>query len=580
MSRKRTRGNGEGSIFKRQDGGPWYIRWYDNEGKRREHCTKTTDKTTAQRILADKLADVALRREGIIDARQESLITEAGKPIETHLADFEAMMKARQCGENHVNHTLVLIRQVCIAARFVKPSDISADGMNQIMGAMKVERKAARTIQKRVVAMKAFTKWLTDHAKLPHDPLRSIKRPSVKTDRRRRRRMLLPTEWPYLRAATLTSGIRDGMNPLERAAMYAMAIQTGLRSAELRSVTKADLFLAGEKPYVRCKAEDTKNGQEARQYIQPDLAEELRRIVATKTPTAPVFPMPDRHDVADLLRADLAEARKQWLDEVKHDPDAHAKREESDFLASRNLQGEMLDFHALRHTTGSWLALQGIHPNVIKTVMRHSTITLTMDTYGHLLPDQHADAIGGMVNMLASTAPEAATGTAGKAPPPVQRTVGMRKEHLDSASGCDAVRDEADCLAPGEERKPLRIADVCETVQADASESEKCRGRESNPHALRHRILSPAPDSASPNSVVSRVGRPKANRSPSPVATPVGRTDTSPGQQRDASWQISLTPDADTSPRPAATGSHFARFRSIYYDFSKKQLPHSSRGRP
>ena len=28
---------------------------------------------------------------------------------------------------------------------------------------------------------------------------------------------------------------------------------------------------------------------------------------------------------------------------------------------------------------------------------RHSTITLTMDTYGHRLADQHADAIGGTI---------------------------------------------------------------------------------------------------------------------------------------------------------------------------------------
>lgn len=62
MSRKR--GNGEGSIFKRQRGGPWYITWYDCHCKRQRLCTKTTDKTTAQRILADKLAGAALRREG------------------------------------------------------------------------------------------------------------------------------------------------------------------------------------------------------------------------------------------------------------------------------------------------------------------------------------------------------------------------------------------------------------------------------------------------------------------------------------------------------------------------------------
>src|SRR5471030_2007639 len=87
--------------------------------------------------------------------------------------------------------------------------------------------------------------------------------------------------------STLTSGPRNEMNPLERVALYATAIQTGLRSAELRSLTKADLFLASEKPYVRCRADDTKNGQEARQYVQAELATELRRIVSTKTPTAP-----------------------------------------------------------------------------------------------------------------------------------------------------------------------------------------------------------------------------------------------------------------------------------------------------
>jgi integrase len=99
--------------------------------------------------------------------------------------------------------------------------------------------------------MKAFTRWLADHAKLAHDPLRSVKRPSVKTDRRLRRRMLLPAEWPYLRAAALASGSRDGMSPLERVALYATAIQTGLRSNELRSLTKAYIYLAGKKPYVR-----------------------------------------------------------------------------------------------------------------------------------------------------------------------------------------------------------------------------------------------------------------------------------------------------------------------------------------
>jgi len=58
------------------------------------------------------------------------------------------------------------------------------------------------------------------------------------------------------------------------------------------------------------------------------------------------------------------------------------------------------DFHALRHTCGEWLALAGVHPKVIQEVMRHYTITLTMDAYGHLLPRQTADTIGELPDMM------------------------------------------------------------------------------------------------------------------------------------------------------------------------------------
>ncbi len=55
--------------------------------------------------------------------------------------------------------------------------------------------------------------------------------------------MLLPTEGLYLHAATLATGKRDEMNPVERAVLYATAIQTGLRQNERRGSTKAHLSL-------------------------------------------------------------------------------------------------------------------------------------------------------------------------------------------------------------------------------------------------------------------------------------------------------------------------------------------------
>jgi len=54
--------------------GPWYATWVDHAGKRHVKSTKTTDKATANRILAKYKADAALRREGVIDTAEETVI--------------------------------------------------------------------------------------------------------------------------------------------------------------------------------------------------------------------------------------------------------------------------------------------------------------------------------------------------------------------------------------------------------------------------------------------------------------------------------------------------------------------------
>jgi integrase-like protein len=41
----------------------------------------------------------------------------------------------------------------------------------------------------------------------------------------------------------------------------------------------------------------------------------------------------------------------------------------------------------LRHTCAALLIRQGVHPKAIQAHLGHSTITVTMDLYGHLFPD-------------------------------------------------------------------------------------------------------------------------------------------------------------------------------------------------
>jgi hypothetical protein len=48
---------------------------------------------------------------------------------------------------------------------------------------------------------------------------------------------------------------------------------------------------------------------------------------------------------------------------------------------------------------------------MIQTIMRHSTITLTMDTYGHLFPGSEADAIDRLPDLWGAVPAQYSAGT-------------------------------------------------------------------------------------------------------------------------------------------------------------------------
>jgi hypothetical protein len=122
--------------------------------------------------------------------------------------------------------------------------------------------------------------------------------------------------------------------------------------------------------------------------------------------------MPSKDQVVEMFRADLAKGRELWLNDVAPGSEAYQQRAESDFLKAKSSEGQVLDFHSLRHTCGAWLASEGVNPKTIQSIMRHSQITLTMDTYGHLLPGQEAQAVQHFPAMLPGATSEEAGGWA------------------------------------------------------------------------------------------------------------------------------------------------------------------------
>ena len=57
-------------------------------------------------------------------------------------------------------------------------------------------------------------------------------------------------------------------------------------------------------------------------------------------------------------------------------------------------------FHDLRHACASLLLVQGVHPRVVMETLGHSQISLTMNTYSHVVPSLQRDAADRMELLL------------------------------------------------------------------------------------------------------------------------------------------------------------------------------------
>jgi integrase len=63
-----------------------------------------------------------------------------------------------------------------------------------------------------------------------------------------------------------------------------------------------------------------------------------------------------------------------------------------------------LRFHDLRHTYAALMVRAGAHPKYLQAQMGHSSIKVTLDRYGHLLPDENRTVLIALDGLTASAA--------------------------------------------------------------------------------------------------------------------------------------------------------------------------------
>jgi integrase len=162
------------------------------------------------------------------------------------------------------------------------------------------------------------------------------------------------------------------------------AIFTGLRSSELRGLRWQDIDLKRGELHVRQRADrynvigkpKSKAGDRT-VPLGPLVLNALRewKLACPKGELGLVFPTASgrigRHN--NLVRAFKATVRAAGL-------------------VNKNGKPKYTGLHALRHFYASWCINpldrggQGLPPKVVQAQLGHSSIVMTMDTYGHLLP--------------------------------------------------------------------------------------------------------------------------------------------------------------------------------------------------
>ena len=369
-----------------------------------------------------------LRRFGLLDAARVAALEPLTKHVDGEadaegravFLGFRQALAAKGTSAKQVDLVAGRAKRVIEGCGFVFWSDISASKVMSYLDGLRADRTddkdkvkpgvSAQTFNFYLAALKQFCKWMVKDGRASESPVAHLDGLNVKTDRRHDRRALDVEEIRWLLDTTRSAPERYGMSGPERATLYRLAVETGLRAGELASLTRASFALNGERATVTVDAAYSKRRRVDVLPLRPDTAADLRDFLACKLPDAAAFNMPPNYDTADMLRADLTDARTAWLEDATS-PQEHEKREKSAFLSDLDAAGRVIDFHALRHTAGSLLASAGVHPKVAQTLMRHSDINLTMSRYTHVFRGQESDAVAALPDLDAVPAKQSAKAT-------------------------------------------------------------------------------------------------------------------------------------------------------------------------
>ena len=307
----------------------------------------------------------------------------AGKNrLADYLNGFIGNLKIKRCTGEHLRRVENRIKSICEKCQFDVISDLDATRFVAYINGLTISPKTKRHY---VAIFKQFTNYLSEIGKLPKNNFKLIKLPQVlQSDQRHPRRALTADEVSRLLRAAETGKPFRGISGAERTLIYRLAVESGLRYNEIKTLKVSDFNFVDNTVEVRDLNEKSRRGDIL--PLRKTTAGLIRDFLQNKTPQATAFLLKKG---SLMIQKDLEAAGIEYQDD----------------------SGRFADSHALRASTASLLIQSGANIKAVQTIMRHSTADLTLSKYTHIYTGQARQTIENLPDFIIKQDKAVKTGT-------------------------------------------------------------------------------------------------------------------------------------------------------------------------
>jgi len=189
-------------------------------------------------------------------------------------------------------------------------------------------------------------------------------------------------------------------------ALYVLAVTCGLRFGELLGLKWEDVDLEGRRLTVKNQLRWLPGPEgKSEPCLIPPKTQKSRRTVPL--PDVAVFALKRHKTEQGKERLRAGEVWQDWglvfTTEIGTPLDPSNVRNRSFYPLLEKAGLPRIRFHDLRHTCATLLLSQGVHPKLVQEQLGHSEISMTLDTYSHVIGPMMDEVARTMDNLLAGT---------------------------------------------------------------------------------------------------------------------------------------------------------------------------------